>query len=435
METVACYIGENLLGSALARLCRLALEPSASGQPTLSTWEYGPLPDTRRLGPITDLLHAQEEPSLEDVASQPLLWLVALDEFLGTGTRFSRALPFRAVRDGDAEFWLIQRIYADFPRGYAHKQYGLLRRWLHYHHVIPIKASPGVPTQVYSLPDATGLALSAIQKRGTLRVGLVSFDDGVREEMHIRSDSPHVALTLDDAACRLRAAEAALDWAREQALDLLMFPELTLPSAQRHALADRLFLDYRRRDVPRIPLILLGSFHDLDQDATYFNRAVLVAADGTALLRADKRRGATFGQQTEDIHKAEAPQGLLPLPFGLLTISICKDFFDAWMTPVLDRLEPDWVLVPSMSDSLNPHRVRSKAMRDAFGTVSLIVNQPMPEGRGHGSSFEYGYAEFESGEGDPRPNVEVLFRCQTRPSARIIPIPRRNLKSPDTDAK
>lgn len=435
METVALYIEENLLGCALARLCRLALAPNLSGQPTLSSWEYGPLPDADRIRVLTDILHAQEKPSVEGVSSQPLVWLVALDEFLGTGTRFSQALPFRSLRDGDAEFWLVQRIHADFPRGYAGRQYGLLRRWLHFHHVVPTHVPPGVPTRVYALPDASALALAAILERGAVRVGLVSFDDGVQEEIQSRPESPHVFLKLSDAGGRLRAAEAALEWARQEKLDLLMFPELTLPSPQRRALTERLFDDYRQRDLHQIPLILLGSFHDLDDEAKCFNRATLVASDGRGLLWADKRRGATFGHRAEDIGKAEAPQGLLPLPFGLLTLSICKDFFDTWMQPVLDCLEPDWVLVPSMSDSLNPHHARSKAMGDSFGTVSVVANQPMPPGQGHDGDFEYGYVEFAPLEGDPRPRVEVVFRCQTRPSAQIITISRRNLKRPDNDTK
>ena len=70
-----------------------------------------------------------------------------------------------------------------------------------------------------------------------------------------------------------------------------------------------------------------------------------------------------------------------------MAIAICKDLFEGEPAAVLASLPLDWLFVPSMSDTINPHKVSAKTMHNKGGTIVAVANQEMPVGTAYLPGF------------------------------------------------
>ena len=392
MEKVSEYLRQSLLGPALARLCRLATEIGPGGIQCIGEWEQQP--------PVEEkiCLKALRDGTIvtpDKLGSAPLAWLRAIDLFLYEER--SARINSR-VSDGGRRFWLVRRTAAGVRRGYRERQLGNLFHHLRYHHVFPASID-GIATEVAPVPEATAAACAAIISRRSLKVAVARFEDKVKERFTKDHSCNHFHLNgLDTIESRKSSAQAAIALARKNRADLLVFPELTLPSKLQHALAEQLMDEAADPDAHQIPFILLGSFHEA-LDGKLINRARLVSQDGSNLLLTDKRFKVTFRfddgpeEWGEALQAAPVPFGVLPLDIGLLATTICKDAFDGPIPPVVLAIGPDWLLIPSMTNHLGPHRQKTADLRRGFGTVSIVANQPMPGCTREGADFPHGYIE------------------------------------------
>jgi hypothetical protein len=392
LEKVSEYLQQSLLGPALARLCRLATQIGPSGIQCIGEWEQRPRATedfclkTLRDGTIV---------TSDMLGRAPLSWLRSIDFFLYEER--SARINSR-VSDGEHRFWLVRRTAADVRRGYRERQLGNLFHHLRYHHVFPASVD-GIATEVAPVPEATATACADILSRSSLKVAVARFDDKVTELFTRDRSCNHFHMDgLDPIDSRMCSAQAAISLARTNHADLLVFPELTLPAKLQHALAEQLMDEAADPDVHQIPFILLGSFHEA-LDGKLINRARLVSQDGSNLLLTDKRFKVTFRfdddpeEWGEALQAAPAPFGVLPLDIGLLATTICKDAFDGPIPPVVLAIGPDWLLIPSMTNHLGPHRQKTADLRRGFGTVSIVANQPMPGCTQEGADFPHGYIE------------------------------------------
>lgn len=129
-----------------------------------------------------------------------------------------------------------------------------------------------------------------------------------------------------------------------------------------------------------IPFIVLGSFHEQVENRWRNHAEAVLGLDGTHLFGCDKRKSVTFNNCKEGIESSPIPLTCLLTPLGLMAIAICKDLFEGEPAAVLASLPLDWLLVPSMSDTINPHKVSARTMHNKGGTIVAVANQEMPVG-------------------------------------------------------
>lgn len=115
-----------------------------------------------------------------------------------------------------------------------------------------------------------------------------------------------------------------------------------------------------------VPLIILGSFHEQIESRWRNHAEAVLGLNGMHLFGCDKRKAVTFNNCKEGIECSPTPLTCLFTPLGLM--AICKDLFEAEPAAVLASLPLDWLLVPGMSDNLNPHKVSARTMHNTGGT-------------------------------------------------------------------
>jgi hypothetical protein len=190
----------------------------------------------------------------------------------------------------------------------------------------------------------------------------------------------------DEAALVARQVEGA----REAGVDILIWPELTMPLRRLELLRARL------ADAPlsggRIPLVVAGSWHVLREAAfdvpegpeveagggaeQYVNRSEVMLGYGEFLLSYDKRRRFPFGGMMEDIH-AGRKLPVIVMEDRLVGIAICRDNCDDTATETYGDLPLDLVIVPSMGaeSTVEAHERHAKGQRSRQGTVTVVVQQ------------------------------------------------------------
>ena len=399
VERVVQYLEDGAATLALVRLCRLACEEE-SGVMRLGRWEQAPAMEPEF---VKKRLDNERWPDIRELESHPLDWLRGLDEYVHCHTRFHRTV---SLTDGDARFHLIRHVHPHSYPSYRDRQRGNLQYHLRHHRFVPC-ALHGHPVALQAVSDVCEQAAAAILQRQRLVVAVARFDDGVTEEINWNHGNGHFHMTgLSDAPTRRRSIEAALDFARQHHADLLVFPELTIPADLRDDIRDDLQARAssvgKESDASALPaLIALGSFHEQDATHQHLNRALLVDRFGDVLLTADKRAKVTIAHQGRDwgeaLQVAPTPCSLLPLDIGLLALAICKDVFDGPVSRQLQDVGLDWLLAPSMTDHLGPHRTNTGNLLRAHGTVSIVANQPMPGCTRSGDAFPCGYVDRPDG--------------------------------------
>ncbi len=195
--------------------------------------------------------------------------------------------------------------------------------------------------------------------------------------------------------------ETALRTAEEQAIHLLVFPELTIDLETRHWLCERL-----RHSGSNLPYgVVTGSFHiDRDELTRPYNESLLIDDKGRTLLEHWKAgRFRITGEQLDGAVKAGFfPDGKLAEVFGLgphdeiqefiepgsklqlletagaqIAVLICADAIDRknrrQMRDLIVEVSPDLVLLPSMSFESGPFRVFEEELQE-LEVGTLLVN-------------------------------------------------------------
>ncbi|MBX3668841.1 MAG: hypothetical protein KF778_10600 [Rhodocyclaceae bacterium] len=420
MDTVERYLNEGLPACALVRLARLARENNGNGQQALDGWQKLRCPLADEPAPLRDALDRLDKgarPTAAELAGAPLLWLAALDAFVHGETLPGDRGADRAVRDGDQTFWLVPRHRPDAGRGYVARQFGNLARWLRYHHVLPAAPAGLMPLRVVAARGNAAAVLDRLARKGELCVALAAFADGVVENVAQCYQGLHFTLSgLAEPGVRLRAAQDALAWARACKADMLIFPELTLPADLRADLCDQLLRESRQSHLHQVGLVMLGSFHEQQPPGKFRNRGELVAADGSLLVAVEKRCAVTFEERAEALDPCD-PFEALASPLGLLALAICKDYFDGSVRDMLNLSEPDWIVVPSMSDSMDPHLRQAAEFRRRLGSCTLVANQPMPRTAAVADTFQFFHAEVPGWQ-----SLQIQSLFVQRPSAQVLPL-------------
>lgn len=318
------------------------------------------------------------------------------------------------VFDGDEQHWIIRR--TSLGCGYS-SRLGALGHYLTHHHVLPGRVGR-TPTKAVSVPQDTVTGCQSIFERQTFKVAVARFNDSVTETLTRFDKVRHFRMTgVDHPESRLASILAALDTACDASADCIVFPELTSTPEIARCLAEHLLDEALKPARRRLPtLIALGSYHEptlTDDQPHTRNRAVLLSHDGTRLMHFDKRCKVLFKFEpggpdwAEALTPCDTPYELLPLEVGLVGLAICKDLFDGPISELLRSIDLDWLLVPSMSNKLNQHQIKTRQLHNQSGTVSVIANQVMPGSNGD-DDYPFGYIQ-QGADPQPCPNpIEIV---------------------------
>ncbi len=287
------------------------------------------------------------------------------------------------------------------------------RRGLRHHAVIPERIG-SLAVEIHLHPDVAVRELGADPAHWT-------FGSAIFPEMTVTVSTSAGGFRLTDAPAN--GDEAALvatqvDGAREAGVDILIWPELTMPLGRLDLLKARL------ADAPllggRIPLVVAGSWHVLREAAPdvpeapgvdagggveqYVNRSEVMLGHGELLLSYDKRRRFPYGGLTEDIH-AGRKLPVIVMEDSLVGIAICRDNCDDIARETYSDLPLDLVIVPSMGagSTVEAHERHAKGQRSRQGTVTVVVQQNLAV---HGSPpppgpAAYSFVRPREGKGTP----------------------------------
>lgn len=395
MDIVAEFINSRHYRQALARLCRLANEKDSNDRPKLGTWENHYLRNNHQ-NVITDslnhLYHLEKEGAVVPkfmIITKPLVWLQALDQFIFN--EFNRATPdwlydTRPIEDGSNRSYVLP-VYrkSESSRGKKHTQFENISYWLRHHKVIPFEI--GQKDFVIEVPAGYRDWLTDCFTEEDIRIAITHFQDSITPEIHYEADQLFFCKSVTDEETRLGTALQHIRDAKMKNAHILVMPELTITPTIRAAIINKLeqLFDEQGENHPMsVPIIILGSFHEKVKEGWRNHSVAVLGRDGTTLLECDKRFPVTFENPEtsvaakECIDCAPTPLTCAFTPIGLMAIAICKDLFDGDPAITLASLPLDWLLVPSMSNSLNPHKTATKTMFNTNGTIAAIANQEMP---------------------------------------------------------
>jgi len=382
MERVCDLIARREYKSALVRLWHLAEQLGDAGGTTLDRWASLPvdaLADKRIANFFT---FGQPGITLQALQSRPTEVVSRLDQRLHEERR-KASRPTRLVIEGRGYFL----VPCTSHNGFEQEQPVRFANYMRHHRIIPDRLPSGVTASVRDLCEHARLQqqLEDIVHADlpALQIGLGLFPDRHRlQGESTRTDATRqrtfFTATSDDAA-RLASAREQIRQAEAADVELLVFPELTLSPDNQRAIEQDLFRRWCNGEPCRIALILLGSFHchDDSRDDCKRNRARLLwGFDGSTIAAHDKFSPATLGELTEDFTPGTTAV-FLCTPIGNISLAICKDIIDDYASIWLEKLGPNWLLVPSLSDSASEHAKASRRLWNRHRCISVVANQPL----------------------------------------------------------
>ena len=389
MEKVAEFINAKSYRQALARLCRLAGSPTIDGRRVLDDWENQHEKDELMLMDAIDRIESidNKESTItsEEVNNDPLLWLGALDDFcVRINPKSYGYLRNLRIDDGEGQVWMLP-IYqkSESCGGGKRLQFGNIAYWLKHYRVVPHNNPQKIPVNVVGIPRGYHDWLANHFSATTIRIAVVHFDDGVRPNVSDKKPSHFICNEISDTETRFASALHHISEAKKRNAHILVMPELTITPDIRSRIVSELQQLHRKNGEKHslsVPLIVLGSFHEQVEKGWRNHAEAMLGLDGTLLFGCDKRKSVTFNKRKEGIECAPNHFTCLFTPIGLMAMAICKDFFEGEPAMELASLPLDWLLVPSMTDKLNPHKATAKTMHDTLGTIVAVANQELPAG-------------------------------------------------------
>ncbi|NTW53253.1 MAG: hypothetical protein HGB15_00460 [Chlorobaculum sp.] len=415
MDKVAEFINTRCYRQALARLCRLAQEPLPDGRRNLDDWEL--MYSHSQINSLLEILDVDKTDAVtqSDIESDPLLWLQTIDELCHRIFGPDSATPHDTINDGFGESKLL-RLYPGFGGGRLTGQFGNLSCWLKHHRVIPLDNIHGIPVDLCDIPSGHQDWTACRFETELFKIGIIHFTDSLKLDICYTDNRFFICNGIDDAEQRLAAALEHIRKAHEAGVHLLIMPEMTITADMRKAISEQMMdlsLMVGEDHDLSVPLIIPGSFHEQCYSRWRNHAEALCGLDGVTLFGSDKRERVTFKDCGEMIESSPTPITCLASPIGLIGMTICRDLFMGSSAAVLQSLPLDWLLVPSMSDKLGPHKLAAKTLHDTRGMVIAVANQQMPDAQ----EFDQGFVHHDKYE-DGKPGL-TIFTVEKRTNSHL----------------
>lgn len=381
MDEVCKLINAGEPRRALVRLWHLAHQPHVGGGTRLDAWFQLARDDTSSARIRQYFANGQPSLTRTVLDARPTDVICALDELIARQT--TKPPPLRPITIDGHDYFLIP---GSPHGGVAQRQPVRFANYMRRNHIIPRQLEHHITAAVSHLATRSATArdqLAAIAERApatlTIALGLFADGHGIDWAETDTGDGRRLcfARSTENEPKRLERAKTQILAAEAQDVDLLVFPELTLSLTVQAHLCCWLLDRYQAGAPCRIPLIVLGSFHDATCDNHRRNRSRLILGrDGSDIVLHDKFSPATLGTMTEQFTPGQTAQ-LVCTPIGNLSLAICKDCIDQYRNIWLRHLCPDWLLLPSLSDSVRLHVEATRELWNLHRCVSAVANQPL----------------------------------------------------------
>ncbi len=236
MEKVAEFINAKSFRHALARLCRLAGSSTSDGRRILDDWENqykeGDMMLMDAIDRIESIDNRESLITSEEVETDPLLWLQALDNFcVRINPKSYGYLRNPRIDDGEGQVWMLP-IYqqAESCGGGKRRQFGNLAYWLKHCRVVPQNNPQGILVNVAGIPRGYHDWLAGRFSARTIRIAVVHFDDGVRTNLSDSDKKPSnfICKDISDTETCLASALHHISEAKKRNAHILVMPELTI---------------------------------------------------------------------------------------------------------------------------------------------------------------------------------------------------------------
>lgn len=331
--------------------------------------------------------------------------LSALDRVLFD--RFSNTVLGETVKLDECEFWLIPRLFRHGMLSSHQQQVDSVRRFMRHFYIAPetVKAfsCPTINVIIREADEELNERLTARAIPDIMRILVTQFQDGVTPDW--RNENGRLLTDgLTDHETRWTSVRAFVDLAVAEGVEIMVFPELTLPKSMRGDLEK--MLASLASDSSHLLLVAGGSYYEATASGL---KSVTELLDwrGVCVLRHEKIRHLTCKdeQATEGFVPGTRIE-LLATALGIFAIPICLDYSDEadGFCRIWQTLGVDWALVPSMGDAptVSAHFRQSATLHRAFGTVTLVANQPRAlPGKRESESFVYPTVSGQNGQNMP----------------------------------
>ncbi len=223
------------------------------------------------------------------------------------------------------------------------------------------------------LPSRVEIALEAAAEARRLKVGLAQWPPHRDAELTVsRADSTFAVTGY--SSLQLTELDDLIERAREQEIDVLILPELSLGDDALGRLREAL-----RTGATRHPtLVVAGLTHaKLDSEAhVYTNQAVLLDSEGNELLRHDKLEPFTHVDLGLEniVPRAVRDYPFIDTPLGRLVLNVCRDVRSD-LPMVLNRvIGASLIVVPSYSNRLSFVAEEATLLGARQGAITACVN-------------------------------------------------------------
>ena len=333
-------------------------------------WRQDELWDRRVLDEETrwqELLVAPQPFPFASLTSSPparlLLELECLDHLAWLYAGNAHLAPAQILRRGGREHYLVRLARERMP--HTARQADVIYAHLRYHSLIPARVECDAVRsyRVRVEPMRHGaLRCEEALARKAVKVATTSFGDGARIDFG--------ELTVPTAEERARKLSKAVADAAARGVDILVAPELTVPSSARAAVLREL----RWAKGPQLALLAPGSFHEREDDGV-FNRAILVDGKGNEICT--HRKLTKFGQLEGWLESIVLGNEITVIvtPIGTVALAICKDFCDDHVGRVWDQIQPEWLLVPAYGRGSSAHETAAKRIARVVGTIVILAHE------------------------------------------------------------
>lgn len=299
----------------------------------------------------------------------------ALDDILAHERVHRGLLSISDVLSADEKFYVIPRLRPRAASSLKQNQ-GLRRRLLVYHHMIPtsIKGSNVVLYNLGVLRDASSepnaLVGAAMFANSELKIAKNA--SGAFRATGVEMANAEDIIRGQVDACLTAGCFAAV------------WPELTLPPDWRTWVASAFANeDYSITPRKRPQIVVAGTWHE-QRGSHHYNVATILSGSGKLL--GEYRKMVPFTSRptgAEDIELGDEFPVFLTEQY-LASIAICKDFSKKSREELIEQLDVDVMLVPSLANktTFRSHRETAMRLKITADIRSFVVQQADKPSRG-----------------------------------------------------
>jgi predicted amidohydrolase len=244
------------------------------------------------------------------------------------------------------------------PRASAYRDFESIRSYMRQCALIPSDIEIEV-----GLDDNGPLSVRLAARRSTVSLRAATLTNAL--EVHAEFE---VVSVLADAIESLEQARTVMRTAADDQIDVLVLTELSAAIGVLSTARAEIGGDF--------PLLVVGGLHHHERDEEWWNLAEVIGPSGEVVFTHKKLTRINVPDSDPPIwecHQVGSTLSVLPSPFGLITIAICKDVFDK--SAEYEASQATLLLVPSLSPKTQQHADAAAVLVHRNLATTIVANR------------------------------------------------------------